>query len=385
MENLQKTEAVATETVVPAQKPVQKNQSHLPSIDGLRGLAAMMIVFFHCWGTNDLPPYPQFALLGITVPVYWIFVPCYSSVELFFVLSGFCLAYPFLANPQRKDNWPGYALSRVRRIFPPYLISFLILFLIGQWIGREQGSKQNFLYESFKTHRLIPELLLIKRSHMVGSYWTLLLECRWYFCFPVLLMLARRVSPAILIAALYAIAYFAQKPVFAGPLDAATLMLLVTFMPLFGWGIWAARLAALKPETLHVWERWIAEHSLLGVGASVLWCLAWRPEVRTISPLGLATVWGPFYFFLILAALKQPWFKRVFSSAPLVKLGVISYSLYLLQEPIIRGGHLLVQKLGQEGPLFLASQYLALPALCVLGGWAFYYIGERPFLKRARK
>jgi peptidoglycan/LPS O-acetylase OafA/YrhL len=382
MENRNNLEAVATKAVV----PTREKKAHLPAIDGLRGLAAMSVVFFHCWGMNGLLPTPQFTLFGVTVPVYQIFSPGYSGVYLFFALSGFCLAYPFLAHPERKDNWPGYVLNRVRRILPPYLISFVILFLIGQWLHSAQiHPSAKFLYEPFKTNRFIQELFLIRKSHVVGSYWTLVLEWRWYLFFPALLLLARRVSPALLVAALYAIALVAQKPVFAGPLNAATFQVLVTLLPVFGLGIWAAHLTTCQPAALMRWERGLLNHSLWGVIAGGAWCVAMCPPLRTGSAMEFAIAWGPLYFFLILAALNHPAFKWLFGSAPFVKLGMISYSIYLLQEPVVKAGHLFIDQPGNGNLRLLANHYLLMPILCILAGWAFYYIGERPFLKRVRK
>jgi peptidoglycan/LPS O-acetylase OafA/YrhL len=401
-------ESVGIEAVRPPQE--KKNPAHLPAIDGLRGLAAMMVVFFHAWGMNGFLLFPQFSLFGVAIPVYKLFTPGYSGVYLFFVLSGFCLSYPFLANPGRKDDWPGYALNRVRRILPPYLISFVILFLIGQWLHQWQvlpGEK--FLFEPFKTNRFIKELFLIQKSRVCASYWTLVLEWRWYLLFPALLILARRVSPAIVVAVLYVIAYFAQKPFFSGPLHNATFLPLVTLLPVFAFGIWAAHLTARPRERLQRWERGLLKGPLWGLVAGLFWAVLLSPSVRPgetiklatlwqlLQPMGVqppswvgssfefAIVWGPLYFFLMLAALNHPGLRRIFGSKPFVKLGMVSYSIYLLQEPVIRAGHYFIDR-PEHGPLrLLAHHYLLTPALCVLAGWAFYYIGERPFLKRSKR
>ena len=376
----------ATECLIQAQESPPKTKPHLPAIDGLRGLAAMMVVFFHCWGMNGFLASPQFSLIGTTVPLYRAFSPGYSGVYLFFVLSGFCLAYPFLSNPERGDNWPVYAMNRVRRILPPYLLSFLILFLIGQWLHHAQiGPSDKFLYERFQTNKFIKELFLIRKSHIVNSYWTLVLEWRWYLFFPALLLLVRRISPPLMVVALYGIAYLAQKPVLANYLATVALGPLITCLPMFAMGIWAAHITALKPEALHAWERWIINHSLWGVVASSLWCAALRPSAFNPSLMNFSITWGPFYFFLILAALNHPWFKKTFSSRPFVKLGVISYSIYLLQEPVILAGHFFIDRPNHGNVRLLFTHYLLMPILCILAGWIFHLVGERPFMKRSAK
>ena len=357
----------------------KKPTAHLPAIDGLRGLAAMSVVFFHCWGVSGAPQTPV-AIGGWNVPLYRLVLPGYSGVYLFFVLSGFCLAYPFFANPHKPYDWLRYAASRVRRIFPPYVLSFLLLFAIGQWLAHAHIGPEKFLYEPFKLHRLVPELLLLRKSHLVASYWTLVLEWRWYFFFPFVLVLARRISPALTVGFMAGVAWLAQTPWCAAWLDAATLGPVVAFLPMFALGIWAAHIATQRPEALPAWERPLARHALRGLAASTVLCCAICPPMGTGSYLGHVVAWGPVYFFFVLAALRHPGVNAVFGSRAFVQLGAISYSVYLLQEPIIRAGGLF---LGHSGTSWeFAANYLLLPLLCVAGGWAFHCVGERPFLRK---
>lgn len=346
----------------------------------------MGVVFFHCWSVNGSTTSPVFSFNGFTVPLYRLFSPGYSGVFLFFVLSGFCLAYPFFSNPQRPDNWPGYVLSRIRRILPAYIISFLCLFLIGQWlhhVGNPDDPK--FLYEAFKTKKFVRELFLIHQSRIVGSYWTLVLEWRWYLLFPALLILARRISPALAVVAACGIYGLAQLPAVAGPLNESTFYNVLTTLPMFALGIWAAQLSALAPERLHPWERQLARQSHLGVVAGIFWCLAFCPPIANAPIRSSVIAWSPLYFFGIVAAIKHPGFRKILSLAPLAKLGVFSYSIYLLQEPVIRAAHRLIYRPEHGLGLQLSTHYLLMPILCILAGWGFYYIGERPFLKRSRK
>ena len=369
------------------QEQARKSTPRLAAIDGLRGLAAMMVVFYHCWlwgGGTDLT---ALSLLGVHVPLDLVFITGYSGVYLFFVLSGFCLAYPFFSHPERKDDWRAYAMHRIRRILPPYLLSFLIFFLIGQWLHRVQVlPAEQFLYADLNITRFISRLFLIKSEGRIAfSYWTLVLEWRWYFFFPAMILLARRVSPALMAGVLFGVAYIAQQPLIAKILLHTTLDAVIAALPIFALGIWAARLIALKPDALHAWERWILKRPLLGLAAGILW-FVWRsPSVRGAIFLERVVAWGPVYFFLILAALNQPGFKKIFGSPLFAKLGVFSYSIYLLQEPLIHGGHLFLEQPAQGGLQLYLTRYILLPVLCVVLAWGFHFIGERPFLKRPKK
>ena len=262
----------------------------------------------------------------------------------------------------------------------------MILYAIGALLQYAQiYPSEEFLYEKFKWIKFVKALFLIRKSHIVNSYWTLVLEWRWYLCFPALLIMARRIPPVFMVAAVCGISYLAQYPFLAGRLQPYALGPLFGFLPMFALGIWAAHLAVRKPEALPLWERWLVNHSLLGVSVSALCCLAFCPSVKQSTYMTSLAAWGPLYFFLILAVLNQPRFKQIFSSAPFAKLGVISYSIYLLQEPVICAGRIFIERPDSGVFGLFCTRYLLMPVFCVLAGWAFYHIGERPFLKRPKK
>lgn len=365
----------------------RKPASHLPAIDGLRALAAMGVVYVHCWVSNGIHPAPQFSFWGVDLPVYQLFMPGYTGVFLFFVLSGFCLSYPFFSRPGRPDDWLNYFLSRARRILPPYIISFVILFLIGQWLRQhvEDGFFHGFCYEKFRLKHFIRELLLIKQSKIVGSYWTLVLEWRWYLLFPALLMLARRFSPALVVLLTCGIACLPHVPALAGPVNQTTFSLVLTALPMFGFGIWAAHLCAVAPEKQGAWECWMAKHAHWGVLAAIPWTVCFCPPPDNAPLQASVLAWSPLYFFLTVASIKHPLFNKVLSWGPLPKIGLFSYSLYLVQEPIIRALNQLIHR-PEHGPwTYLATNFVFFPIVCILAGWGFYQIGEKPFLKRAKK
>ncbi len=64
-----------------------KSKPHYPILDGLRGVAAMMVVLFHLCEANSTGPYDQLINHG------------YLAVDFFFVLSGFVIGYAY------DDRW----------------------------------------------------------------------------------------------------------------------------------------------------------------------------------------------------------------------------------------------------------------------------------------
>jgi peptidoglycan/LPS O-acetylase OafA/YrhL len=98
-----------------------REPTRLPSLDGLRGIAAILVMFFHF----DAFFAPQ-ALLHEAIP---ILNRAYLAVDLFFLLSGFVMAHAYgqaLAS-NWKANWRQFAISRFARIYPLFALTTLAM------------------------------------------------------------------------------------------------------------------------------------------------------------------------------------------------------------------------------------------------------------------
>lgn len=126
-------------------------RERLAPIDGLRGVAAAMVVLFHVYLNTPQPD------LGI---VSAGFLSMQSGVDLFFVLSGFCLFYPY-TKPGASFAWLAFSVRRARRIFPTYyaalcttiLLPFLIV-PMARWAGLIAPEAQWPAWEQLWTHLL---------------------------------------------------------------------------------------------------------------------------------------------------------------------------------------------------------------------------------------
>src|SRR6185312_15424887 len=94
----------------------------VPGLDGLRGLAALAVVVLHVWMYTEAntPGHPVFvdAVLG----------ELRVAVGLFFVLSGFLLARPWIAAARGERALPDlrrFALKRLARIGPAYWVALV--------------------------------------------------------------------------------------------------------------------------------------------------------------------------------------------------------------------------------------------------------------------
>ena len=102
---------------------MQKEPNHIAALDGVRGLAALMVMIFHGWlaGVFDSVPLinrlARIAIFGQT------------GVDLFFVLSGFLITRILIASKGGKFYFKSFYVRRALRIFPLYYF-FLLLFCV---------------------------------------------------------------------------------------------------------------------------------------------------------------------------------------------------------------------------------------------------------------
>lgn len=150
----------------------------LNNIQALRGVAVLVVVFFHLvliekkyGGANTiLPDWLQFGMFG---------------VDLFFVISGFVMVTVTRGKFQNARHSLLFLYHRISRIYPLYWVYTtlaLIVFLIQpSWVNSSQGNQVNIL----ASYLLLPDDLL----PLVQVGWTLIHEMYFYLVFFVILLL----------------------------------------------------------------------------------------------------------------------------------------------------------------------------------------------------
>jgi peptidoglycan/LPS O-acetylase OafA/YrhL len=179
----------------------------MPILDGIRGLAILMVLVFHFVG-NTLPTN---SVEGAIIRV------CnYGSygVELFFVLSGFLIT-GILYDARNKPNYfRNFYMRRVLRIFPLYYGVLALVFFVAPLIALLRGPTLDYLVDRQAWAWLYAiNIYIAKQGDWSFSYlehfWSLAVEEHFYFFWPLMVfVLARR--PRALIAASLAIALCAS-------------------------------------------------------------------------------------------------------------------------------------------------------------------------------
>ena len=133
---------------------------NIPSLDGLRGLACLLVVFSHAGNQGLFYPIKGTGQIG---------------VMLFFSLSGFLMSYLYGGSRLGAASWTSYALKRFFRVYPAYLLVVVLSHVLYSSVGK-YGFRIN-------DAELINHILL---NGKVSILWTIPVEMKFYAVFPLL-------------------------------------------------------------------------------------------------------------------------------------------------------------------------------------------------------
>lgn len=300
-------------------------------LDGLRGIAALIVVFTHCglifqaWAggprPSDMNQVEPWAKAIQHSPLHVTHAGG-EAVFVFFILSGFVLVLPFLRG--HRPAWVGYFPKRLLRIYLPIVGSVLLVALTMILVPRVASPQQTWWVNShdggLSPFGLVREALVLLGT---GRYNSVLWSLKWEILFSLMLpayVLAVRLFGRFWLAGTGAMILLSA----AGfSLDNAYL----EYLPMFGIG---AFLAAGKDQILILAERRpIGDASMMGAAVilSMLWSTAWLPLPRLFLLVACTAL---VVAFMVWSPALQLSRGRVISW-----LGTRSFSLYLVHEPIV--------------------------------------------------
>ena len=307
-------------------------RDHLDALDGLRGLAVWIVLLSHLsnYGVLELP---GIGLSGIGK----------SGVYLFFVLSAFLLTRVLMDRPLAKfaDGylWLDYALRRVLRIWPLYLV----VLLVSWWLTRTGVPGWHYVMD---TATLLRHLRLQEGQSVL---WSIPVEFTFYLWLPlVALALAwvqQRRWPWVVEMLLAALALAGAS--WAWPAQEATVndVRLGPYLVIFLCGALAARWdhrlrCAVHPSPRPAIWGVVGIAALLACALSIPQLWAWLAGESADGALNHRwfVFFGLVWSLLLLAVLHGPaWLRAPFAWAPARLLGVVSFSAYLWHMPVLDG------------------------------------------------
>jgi peptidoglycan/LPS O-acetylase OafA/YrhL len=305
--------------------PIQmREHREIRSLTGLRGAAAVYVVFHH-----------YFLGLPFTNPFNTFLAHGYLAVDLFFVLSGFVMTLNYAH--MFHVGWSRTAMltflsRRIARVYPLYLVATTCAFLliIAGWLENPAAASLK------KTFAL--NLALVQAWGFAPSLdapgWSISAEWAAYLLFPVLLSLAFFRKPlwgwlsAVSSVAILVILCILPAPLVHNLRPLAMLDLHSSYrgfavwrcLPEFTLGILAARLLGTPAAVWLGGHRWAP----LGLCLGVLAMLA-----IPCADLGVVLL---FPVLILCLASKDNLPSVILGSWPVHYLGVISYSIYLVHD-----------------------------------------------------
>ncbi|MBC7979165.1 MAG: acyltransferase [Armatimonadetes bacterium] len=141
-------------------------------LDGLRGVAIILVVIHHCFYFPPTVPYSE-ALTGLLQGGR-------LGVAIFFVLSGFLMGLVIFRD-RESFNLRNYAIRRFARIYPPFFLSLLVAAIVALTLGQSIGG----VIQSVMLHLSSLANWIDPKVQLNEVYWSLLIEIHFYILLPL--------------------------------------------------------------------------------------------------------------------------------------------------------------------------------------------------------
>lgn len=300
--------------------------ARITSLDGLRGLAASSVLATHAIGALAKSPEQTIALIQSPVS---IIANGGGGVNLFFVLSGYCLAGP-AGRAMSRVGISQYFVRRILRIHLPFVIALLLTWLASRYLYTIEPSTAGMSNDVVGARGLTISLEQLGRSLLFpgrafGLFpvgWTLHVEMIYSLLMPFMIWLVIRSHWTLLVV-----------------LSLVVLFLDWTTLPFKHYAIdfsvgFAIYYERERLEAFFARIRGWRAHALLMTG----WVIMALPSILLIAGRYQRVsilLFSSGSMILVAGAIHHHGF-RSFLSGPLVGwLGRISYSVYLIHYPII--------------------------------------------------
>ncbi|MFO0662098.1 MAG: acyltransferase [Polyangiaceae bacterium] len=361
----------------------------LDGIDVLRGVASVMVVVFHAgmyWQSAMWTRWTPLLTAAEGSPVGWFLLLLarlgFLGVSLFLVLSGFCLHYPNAVRQRPVGSFRKFMIARGLRILPPYLVSMFVLWAI---VSRG-GVYARASFFPIQSWDVAVHALLLHNLHgdtiwsINGVYWSLALEWQLYWVFPLIALVIRRAGLGL--TALFAGLLSVSFPLLVEHIVGADKLVL-------GW--WGVVYESLPAHLFELTSGMLAAELLAREKLPPRWLLAvlsclWLPvgwmvnEAQWFSTPFDRIVYGVSFGSLALLVGARDMGRSLPARAAMLP-GVVSYSLYLVHQPILLAFRTNVVEQGWSAPqVWGFTVFVVVPALVALA-WSFYELVERPFMR----
>jgi peptidoglycan/LPS O-acetylase OafA/YrhL len=346
-----------------------KPEARLSSLDGLRGVAILLVLGFHYF--HATPIYYPF---GDALEWIHVFKYGFLGVELFFLISGFVIAMTL-----EKCSTPlDFVIRRFARIWPALLICSIVTFIVLATSTSHYASDVNTSYVNFlPSLTLTPNIMwswaFPKIDFIDGPYWSLLVEARFYLIALIVFWTFDRKHFArnlVIFTYLNILLRALLQRLIPGSNQIYSAILVPDFMPWFA--------AGAVFYDLYLGR--IGKKLSILLLASMFFVIARTSTFDAArSPLVISVI-SFFFFSIFWFVATKPSYVNILQARWLVFIGVCSYSVYLLHNGIgLTVISMLPNNLGSTA-LEIALVLLVAVAMVAFGYLSFLCV-ERPFRK----
>lgn len=368
------------ESIDPAARHVQR---HFPALDGLRGLAILLVIphnadaFTHATGL--LWPAALLAHAG------WI------GVQLFFVLSGFLITSNLLDAQQATNYYQSFFARRTLRIFPLYYGTlFVALIVVPQFVVQPPEVTSTYVHQVWLWTFLVNWVEPFgKAVYGFPHFWSLAVEEQFYLAWPFLMRRRSARSVWKLCAILMAVALLTRcAMLFAGAKAEEIYMFTICRMDALAAGAAAAAVIRM-PQAAAMLRRYSDKFCIAGLALGVVGAAV----TDTYAVYGIGTfifgytILSVCFGVLLLGAIAPASrfaapYQAVLNWAPLRSVGKYSYAMYVFHMLIIFiVGSALLPKLQQWTRYYPVIYALSIALLSYLAAFISYHCYEKHFLK----
>jgi peptidoglycan/LPS O-acetylase OafA/YrhL len=338
-------------------------------IDALRGIAALWVLCHHAYYGKHLdlvtPKMPSW--------VVTFFKSGHYGVPIFFVLSGFVIAYSVSRYRVDLPFFGRFVVRRSIRLDPPYWVALALALLLRYISHLAVPTKP---YEQPEVGQILAHLVYLQEilgyPELNGVFWTLSYEIQFYLVFCLLMVVVHATrrdendsrslffifGPALLVAAAWPLEVI-KGGVWPG-----------VFLPLwhgFLLGMLAcwSMIGTVRPGWFYFYA------AILGIGG------CWNLNEFTVVCVLTST--------LLLVAANRKALGRWLGWRWLQFLGLISYSLYLIHNPISGAFYNIAYRITGRSWATEIFWFVPMIAVNIACAWAIWWLVERPSLALAHR
>lgn len=332
-------------------------------IQALRGIAAALVVLYHAAEGGHIP-----ALMAVLpAPAAALFHHGWIGVPIFFALSGFVIAYSVSGQAIGWGFFGRFILRRSVRLDPPYWVSIGLVVAIGALSAWVKAEAFDLPTPGQLLSHITYTQVLLGYPPINDVYWTLTYEVQFYLVLVLALLVQQRMARNM------------GQPVSGGIIFGGLLIMAL-------WNVAVMERSYVPGLFIDLWA------SFFG-GVLAFWALSDRRAATALVALALVTlVYGsdPQRCSLITASLlyavgvagklehglANRWFQG---------LGAISYSLYLIHNPVQGAAFFVARKILPGGAAGEAIQLVVASVACIAAAALLWWLVEQPSQALAKR